>query len=488
MLVSTFQGRVYISYGAAGLQSMGSPGNGYTPDAGASGDLNYSTRYQYIEPTFAVSGPTNSNTQVHVDLTYIDFTSISLSLSGVNAPSAQNNPQTSQNTQAMVNAAVAASLTTNAAVLPSAADILPSASFARVISPGLGTSAMYHDFSAYLAALDGKTVTIKGVFAGVGTQPTGVKSTQQQTYDYTATFSTAAQMVTLVANADSGNGADVSIPLSKQGTGVGNNATITVTYANLNTPTGIYGNNAPYTISNPNDTADYPNPTTTTGITNDVYGRIAGDLFGGLDMGYVGSTTLFAGTPIGQLPSTEWWGGGNGATGTYLMPGSATPLSSGATPGIQGIYFNKVQSNSQYYDPYANALIPVTTGYGFPFGDRLGGNLLYIDNSLDANSYLLVTINPDQAAPAPTPPAPTVRILGRKKIVTEKPKLVVKGKAGGDVTSVTYRIGRKRGKAKGGQSWKFAAHLKIGRNPVIVISHGPGGASAPQRIVIIRKH
>jgi hypothetical protein len=481
MLVSSYNGRVYINYGPQGLKSLG---GGYTPDAASSSDPNFTTRYQYFEPTFAgVAGGTG----VNVDVSYIDFFGISLELMAKNTSHATNSPQTSGAGQVMAQAAATASLTTNAAVLPGTGDLLPSANFARVLGPHLASSGMYHDFSSYLAFLDGQTATIKGVFNGVGTQPTGTRTTQAQTYDYLATFDSGTQMVTLVAQADSGNGTDVSIPASKQGPGVGNTVTITITYAALNTPTGIYGANPVYSVNN----TTYPySPIPTTGIVNDVYGRVVGDLCGGLDFGYIGSTTTFnasaiggaSSQAIGTLNSTQWWGGGSGASGTFVMPGATTTYPNSGTPAIQRVYFSKVQSNSLYYDPYADKLSPFTTSYTFPFGDRLGDDLLYMDNGTDTNAYLLVSILPDVSSSGYS-----VRIFGKHRIVTTKPRWVLRGSATGTVSRVTFNVGKIHGKAKGTRKWRLVARLKPGRNVVYVTAIGANGASRPARVVIIRR-
>ena len=37
----------------------------------------------------------------------------------------------------------------------------------------------------------------------------------------------------------------------------------------------------------------------------------------------------------------------------------------------------------------------LTTGYGFALQDRLGNNLLDMDTTVDANSYLVIRLNPD---------------------------------------------------------------------------------------------
>jgi hypothetical protein len=84
-------------------------------------------------------------------------------------------------------------------------------------------------------------------------------------------------------------------------------------------------------------------------------------------------------------------------------------------------------------------------------------------------------------------PQPGLAVSGKKKIVTLKAKAVVKGKATGEVTSVTYKIGKRTRTATGTAAWKFVARLKPGRTIITVIAHGPGGDSAPAKVIVIRK-
>jgi len=164
------------------------------------------------------------------------------------------------------------------------------------------------------------------------------------------------------------------------------------------------------------------------------------------------------------------------------MPGATTTYPNSGTPAIQRIYFSKVQSNSLYYDPYADKLSPFTTSYTFPFGDRLGDDLLYMDNGTSKIAYLLVSILPDLPASGYS-----VRILGKHRIVTTKPRWVLRGRASGDVTSVTFNVGKMHGRARGTKSWRLVARLKPGRNVVYVTASGPAGSSRPARVVIIRR-
>ena len=364
VFVKSFSGRVYVSLGAP-IKGM-SPN--YTPNA--NGNPNLGLRYQYFEPTV-------KNSQMNVDLSYIDFTAISLSLEAVNATHGTNKKQMSVNSAILVKAAAKSALTKNGSVLPSSKEALPSSEFARVISPQLGNDGLYHDFTHYLKkSLQNTSTRIAGVYVGTGKQPSKKNPLQQaQSYDYMATFDSIGN-VTLRPNAKSGNGKSLGVAKVNQGKGVGTKGgNIVISFDDLNAKTGIYGCNTPYKLGA---------KLKTVGITNDVYGRVVGDLLTGLNFGYLGSTKIFNGEEIGNLASTQWWGG--------TMPNGAT-VSLNETPGGQGMYFDKVQKNVNNYNTYAGSLSTLTTGYGFPFQDRLGGNLLTMNTASDPKGYLSVSID-----------------------------------------------------------------------------------------------
>lgn len=418
-LENVISGRIYISYGLEGLQGMGSPGGPYTPAVNASSDPNYTTRYQYFEMTVKDGTITS-------DLSYIDFTAISFSMFGKLAPNSGHNlTQTSVSGQQLVNATAALAVNStgqsspNLNVIPGASAVLPSPEFARVIGPGYTINVndnptaqeVYRDFSSYLDSLgtnpeNGK-IAIAGLFAGAGqsSDPT----LQQQMYNFTATFSgTVANggSVTLTAvttsGVASGDGFASVIPTADQGTGVGSNNSITITYAELNAVTGIYGANPSYTVT----VGGVAQPATG-GLVNDFYGWVVGDLLAGLSLGYVGSdvkVTGGGGTTIGQLASSGWWGGG---IWTASDPGISQYVPSNnqwivvnnkTTPAAQNQIYSAANS-ALNYNIYANALTgpgtPLTNGYSFPFGDRLGANLLSFNVAQDANAYLQFQLNSD---------------------------------------------------------------------------------------------
>ncbi len=83
-------------------------------------------------------------------------------------------------------------------------------------------------------------------------------------------------------------------------------------------------------------------------------------------------------------------------------------------------------------------------------------------------------------------PAPIVRIAGKKSLVTTSATLKVHGVASGNVTSVSYKIGKKTRAAKGTTKWNFTAALKPGRTVISVTATGPGGDSIAKRLVVRR--
>ncbi|WP_031481061.1 beta-1,3-glucanase family protein [Maridesulfovibrio frigidus] len=355
-------GRIYVTIGGAGLDV---PSHCYQPNPANPSDANFTRRYQYFEANVNASSIT-------ADLSYIDFASISMSMEAVNATtSGVNTPQLTKITSTVLMDRVATT-----SVLGNRLPVTGKS--VRVISPSM-QAPLYHDWSWYLnSTLQGTPVYLNGTYVGTGNQPSASNATQAQSFSYIATFDTFGN-ATLTPQKDSGNGTAPCVPAVQQGQGVGNGTdmVITISLDSLNNAAGVYGNNPSYKIGGGTPTA---------GIVNDFSGRVVGDLLAGMSWGFPASKVTYKGTAIGNLTSTEWWGG-------RMVDNSVLLLAD--TPAGNGTVFSKVQTNSSNYHTYADALDGYTSGYGFALQDRLGNNLLQFDTSVDTNAYLKFSIEPE---------------------------------------------------------------------------------------------
>lgn len=354
VMVNTFEsGRVYISFSSTLDYSRG------FPDPGNTSDPNKDKRYQYLEPNI-------SGGKVNVDLSYIDLLGIPLSMEAVNASkSAQNSPQTtSAKGYDLAKAGFSAASSSQAAYKENSVDTSGGKlkdDFYRVLTPH-NDGSLYHDWS-WLKD-DKLTATLENRFNGVGDKPSEARLKAQQ-YLYSVDFDK-----------------DGNVTITGSGDAVGHN-TITIEFSELNKPTGVYGANPAYTVSNYNNQgSDHK----TGGIENDLYGYVVGDLLAGLDWGMVDSRTELNGSQIGHLSSAHWFGGTTSNKKTISVGDSAVG---------KGLVFSKAQSDAKKYDNYAANLADKTDGYASPFQDRLGQNLLFMDTGQDKDAYLLITINAD---------------------------------------------------------------------------------------------
>jgi hypothetical protein len=336
-------GSTYFNFGSAGLQGYYA---GYQPNPTASSDPNYGTRYAFVEMN--VFGGESNN----LDLTAISWFSIPIEVSTWRDGKMVG--QLTCSSGGDIIQALAPLSTGVQAFVPQATPTAPYTAFARIIAPGLVDA--YPDWTSYMDYLAGLSYStnLAGQFGGSGS----TNLTEAQSYAMTVTFDSSTQMVTITGT-----------------TGVAGDMTITVSYADLNALTGVYGTNPPYTVTlagSPPVVIDNP------GIVNDVTGWIMGDLLAGMNMGFLGSATLCPGTttPLGQCTSSEWFAAAQ------------------QDPSLQ---FSGAQSNSSYYNTYAAALLPLMDGYGFPFSDRVSQPLLYFPppGTTGAVDYLQITILAD---------------------------------------------------------------------------------------------
>jgi hypothetical protein len=113
-----------------------------------------------------------------------------------------------------------------------------------------------------------------------------------------------------------------------------------------------------------------------------------------------------------------------------------------------------------------------------------GGSLLIGDYG---NNRVLRFSPVGTASPTSSPAAvPVLMLSGKKKIATSAPKVVLKGTAVGSITSVTAKVGKKTLTAAGTASWKLSIVPKSGKTIVTITAHGPGGDSAPVKVIITR--
>ncbi|MDB5326849.1 MAG: hypothetical protein JWM57_2418, partial [Phycisphaerales bacterium] len=313
--LTAFSGRIYVGYGTP--WTFANPG--YEPSATNPGDANYTKRYDKMEMTYF------GNPADVADTSSIDYFSIPMTVKVFKGGPAGTLKGTLKSSSTATTLAALRTLTPT----PDAAVVKDSGgNFVRAIGPGVypptgGLPASpYDNLGGYLTYLHdnyapahgGTVARIKGYFGGVGPAPT-TPQTKGQNYDFT---------VTTNANRD--------LILTGTGDQVGGH-TIVYKYADLVSPTGIYGANAPFTLDG-----------NASGPGNDLYGWMAGDLLAGLNIGAVGSTVVRNGVEVGSMTSSQWFGLTN--------------------------LFAGLQPNAKYYNAWAAAMGPLSDAYNFAYSDR----------------------------------------------------------------------------------------------------------------------
>jgi hypothetical protein len=267
-------------------------------------------------------------------------------------------------------------------------------------SAAIPANYLYKPFNNYLAYLDGTgtphyagTTSIAGSFAGVGDGQPGHDETYAQTYTLTPRFNPTG---TMMFNDGNGNKTYTGF-LSMTGTtkitkgpdmNVSKNITLRIPYTLMLGPRGIVGANAGYEI-----TYGGTGPTDVGTPQNDVWTWIEGDFFAGMNIGAVGSDTLFTGTvnghtykdaKVGQMPSQDWF---------YIGAFLAKPDQK-----VWQYYFDYLQHNSDYYNTYGAVLYPLTDAYNFSYSDRVQGGQVAISWNAQGPDPIVtieITILPD---------------------------------------------------------------------------------------------
>ncbi|MBC7865221.1 MAG: IPT/TIG domain-containing protein [Bacteroidia bacterium] len=374
--ITSFSGRIYVSYGTPwNVQHQGyEPGQNIT-------DPNFFLRYDKMEITF------NNATADVADLTSIDYWSIPMQLDTyLNKVKKQTvlgllSGVTTQNVFDKLNALstppVSGLKGALPALVPGKFTQQPSqkgSGFARIIGPSSyppayplpgGVPTIPFDiFNNYLTALltnfgpgtkvgaivpglgNGVIATIAGNFAGVGPKvpPTGPKS--KQTYNLTASID-SSKNITLSGTVSSAKG------------------TTTMLYKlnDLLNPSGIYGGNTPFYF---NGATKPINP------ANDVYGWVGGDLFAGINIGALGSSTTInppavsTATMAGALSSSQWF---------------KLPLN---------LLFANMQGSATSYNQWAATLQVLSQAYNFAYSDRFA----HVVVSVYGVDTLQITLHP----------------------------------------------------------------------------------------------
>lgn len=375
-----FSGRIYINYGPAALPASPTPDNpGTSP-------------YIVFEPT--VDGetvPAPNPTASNMDLSYVD---------GVSAPAATKISDATTGAALLatsVNPVISSGkiLSNVAALVPSGAAVFNGPELVRVMSSA-ADSAAYHDWTNLMSSLQTTTGTTPLKVCSYTSPATGIPASYAlsgalfgysggltykhqvpgfetaQTYNTSATFTTNLNpdknpVLTEKGITDETAGVEIS------GTGSVSGAfSIFIKETDLNAGTGIYGNNPPYVVVytlSGKETA-YK----TTGIENDLGGRVVGDLMAGMVFGWSASTmniethatatntnlygTTFSATTVGGLMTGELF---------FLLS------LAGAQGKLTSWIGSELDPNADDYDPYLYAIALNSDAYGSGFTDRLEG-------------------------------------------------------------------------------------------------------------------
>ena len=296
-------------------------------------------------------------------------------------------------------------------------------------------------YNTYLKRMDGRaaspymgTTNIVGSFAGV--LPTGAvtyssAATSPQTYSLTATFDATEQrtvgyvkpyggplplppgtgpytvtftgFVTLKGTSTIASGpyagayaVEIKIPYGSLPEYMTVQSGFTNYPAFLLDPSGVVGANANYlykyylnaggVVPSVYSQTDPSNG----GPQNNVLTWMEGDLLAGMNVGTVGSektltqpitingNTYAAGTMIGTFNSQDWW-----SLGSTLR----------TTNSVYDYYFGFLQTDSDFYNRYAETIYPFTDAYGFAYSDRITGGRAAISwNAQVANAIDSVEI------------------------------------------------------------------------------------------------
>lgn len=375
-----FSGRVYINYGKNALSTPPDPGNpGTSP-------------YIVFEPTvLGKTLPPPTPNASNIDLSYVD---------GVSAPAAtaiQNattgdillatsvNPVTSQKD-------IMSNVT---ALVPAAAGVPAGGPFVRIMSSAAAPSA-YHDWTSLITRLQTITAATPLKVCSYTSPSTGIPAQYALSgalFGYSGAASIAGQAPGFDKQQDYDTGATFTTNLNPKNSAPLNNVGITpgtpgvlitgtgtvtgtfsiyITQDNLNAGTGIYGNNPPYVVQYSSNGTEVAYATS--GIVNDLGGRVVGDLMAGMVFGWSASTVNI--TKQATATNTNLYGTtfssdtvGGISTGELFFLLSLAGAEGKLTEWIGA----SLDSSSDHYDQYLYAIALNSDAYGSGFTDRLQG-------------------------------------------------------------------------------------------------------------------
>lgn len=367
-----FSGRVYVNFGATPLSEAPDPGNpGTSP-------------YIVFEPT--VSGSGNSN----MDLSYVDGVSCAASLQTCDAVSGAALPALSVNP-----------VTTAGDIVNKVAGAVPAAAIVknteghivRIMSSAAAPGA-YHDWTDLMTVLQtsGTKLNVSSyqvprhfgipaeLLVGAGTlfgySGALAQSGQYPGFDKAQHYNTTAVFAADLNPQNNQTLAALGVPQGTAGVKLSGKGHLTeafdiyITGANLNAGVGIYGNNPAYVVISP----AYQNGYATTGIVDDLGGRIVGDLMAGIVFGWAASTTNIesrayrTGTNFYKVAWSAPTVGGLSTGELFFLlslAGAQKKLSQWIGPALD--------RNGLHYDRYLNAVSACTYAYASGFTDRLQG-------------------------------------------------------------------------------------------------------------------
>lgn len=369
-----FNGRIYINYGPAALTAAPNPGSpGVSP---------------YIVFETTVLGSNASN----MDLSYVDGisaaadTMIRDAISGAALLATSVNPVA---TPAKIMANVAS-------MTPAAAAISSNNTTVRVMSAAAAPGA-YHNWTDLMTALQSSTATVPLNICSYTSPSANIPASYGvggDLYGYSGAPALTTQLAGFDKKQDYTMGATFSadinpdsdatltgfgIPQGTPGIIISGSATVSgafniyITQDNMNAGTGIYGNNPSYVVT-PSNSQTQGAAYLTNGVTNDLSGRIVGDLMAGMVFGWAASSVNI----VANATST-----GTNLYGVTFSAETISGISTGelffllslaAAQGTLPSWIGKaLDSNSNHYDQYLYAISSYTYAYSSGFTDRLQG-------------------------------------------------------------------------------------------------------------------